>query len=115
MRVNAIFALGWFDRHEDVLAVLRDVLLDPEQSDTSRAASACAMALSRDLTHLPYLERARTQEGLGSQTRTAVDAAKEILMGDDLRRIESLVKEICGDRLTRPRMFFRPTLPEGPR
>ncbi|MDP6990771.1 MAG: HEAT repeat domain-containing protein [Planctomycetota bacterium] len=99
LRRNAILALGHLGSHEDVFERLTATLAEGGDADT-RAAAACAMALSRDPAYLAPLSAAVEKE------EGDIARALEVLRGADLRRIEATVRRVGRDDLRRERVFF---------
>ncbi|MED6334947.1 MAG: HEAT repeat domain-containing protein [Planctomycetota bacterium] len=105
LRANAIVALGYLTRDEEVDERLHE-LLEGDDTD-ARVAAACAIALTREKEWLEPLQAAATvaEENNDKTFEAACSGARAVLEGGDLKPIESALTGVCRDEIARERLF----------
>ncbi|MAF67349.1 MAG: hypothetical protein CMJ84_17045 [Planctomycetes bacterium] len=104
LRSNAIVALGYLTRHEDVDERLRELLEGGDPDD--RVAATCAVALTREKEWLEVLEAVAAAEKENDKSLEAArTGAKAVLEGGDLEPIEDSLTRACRDEIARERLF----------
>jgi hypothetical protein len=99
-RANAIFALGYLQRHEDIRALWNEVLSDG--SPALAVSAACSAALARDEQAIPAVEAAIA----AAEEKAPLERALAVLRGGDLFPIANDVAWVTRDDLRRERIFF---------
>lgn len=102
VRVNALIALGWSSPNAEADRELKTRFETGTAED--RAASAIAMALSRNAEWVAVLERAPAAD---ADLKPTVDAALTVLRGGSIGALRNALKLVAGDDLERERLFGR--------
>lgn len=103
LQLNAILALGWSGGDKDVAEFLEAQLTSEKENRV--VAALCAAAISRDPLWLPILD-AFAKKAPEGRIRSACEASLTVLRGASLSVLETEVRLVGGDELSRGRIYF---------
>lgn len=100
-RANAALALGYLAPVDASYETLVE-LLSGEHPESVKLAAICATAINKDERHRERLTLLAAEEG---PLKTVAEAALITLEGGDLTPLGPHVKQACGDKVNRERLF----------